>query len=73
MYEELYKDCAYSKQLEKGLNFYTKFNENNRRRALEYAEKMRAMKSKQFGRSLVRDNQEPKKEPVGQISLFDMV
>lgn len=39
LYDEVYKDCCYSKNLEKGLNFYTEYNENNKARAEEYKRK----------------------------------
>ncbi len=38
-YVEIYKDCYYATNLEKGLNFYTEYNENNKARAEEYKRK----------------------------------
>lgn len=31
-----FKDCMYKENLMKGLNFYTEYNENNRKRKEEY-------------------------------------
>jgi hypothetical protein len=39
LYDELYKDCLYAVNLNKGLNFYTPYNENNKARAEEYKRK----------------------------------
>lgn len=35
--DSLYKDCMYRENLDKGLNFYTEYNEHNEARAEEYA------------------------------------
>lgn len=39
-YEEEFKECYYNENLEKGLNFYTEYNENNRAIAEEYKRKI---------------------------------
>lgn len=35
-----FKDCYYHENLKKGLNFYTEYNENNRRKKEEYEERL---------------------------------
>lgn len=39
-----YKECLYKENLDKGLNFYTEYNENNQARAEEYKAKIEVVK-----------------------------
>lgn len=44
--EPMYEGCMYKENLDKGLNFYTKYNENNQKRASEYLKNKQALEQK---------------------------